>query len=43
MIINPSTINLGLIQIISVSYINKEKTYLNEFKKEVERRGVEIL
>lgn len=43
MIINPSTINLGLIQIISVSYINKEKTYLNEFKKEIERRGVEIL
>lgn len=43
MIINPSTINLGFIQVISVSFINRENIYLNNFKKELKRRGVEIL
>ncbi len=43
MIINPSTINLGLIQIISASFIDKEKAYLINFEKELKRRGVDIL
>lgn len=42
MIINPGTINIGLIQVVSVSYLNREKQYLEKFQEQLKEKGVEI-
>lgn len=42
MIINPGTINIGLIQVVSVSYLNREKQYLEKFQEQLKEKGAEI-
>lgn len=42
MIINPGTINIGLVQVVSVSYLNREKEYLEKFQKQLKEKGVEF-
>ncbi len=41
MIINPGTINLGIVQVVSVSCLGKEKEYLKKFQIQLEKEGVE--
>lgn len=42
MIINPGTIKIGLIQIVSVSFLSKEKEYLEKIRRLLKQKGVDV-
>ena len=41
MFINPGTINIGIVQVVSVSYLNREKEYLEKLQRQLEEKGIE--
>lgn len=42
MIINPGTIKIGIIQIVSVSFLSKEKEYLEKIRRLLKQKGVDV-
>lgn len=41
MLINPGTINIGIVQVVSVSYLNREQEYLEKFQRQLKGKGIE--
>lgn len=41
MLINPGIVNIGIVQVVSVSYLNREEEYLEKFQRRLEEKGIE--